>query len=145
MSFHLNSNEEEIFTPNIDSLAYKGIILNRHYSNGGYESLVTGKYKRKAGQTNENLLVEYFARGGYRTKQLAKMDYESFDPFKEDLLNSVASARAPFLLIADFGAKKLDGKIVFKFPAIIQFCHTYMEQWLLELFDFNCDLFHGMD
>ena len=115
VSFHLNSNEEEIFTPNIDSLAYKGIILNRHYSNGGLESLVTGKYRRKAVNTKENLFLDYFARDGYRTKNLTKMDFTSFDLFKEELLNSVVAGRAPFLLIANFGAKKLDGKIIFKF------------------------------
>lgn len=73
--------------------------------------MVTGKYKRKPTNSKENLLMEYFARDGYRTKELSKINFESFDLFKEELLNSVASGRSPFLLIADFGAKKLDGKI----------------------------------
>ena len=82
VSFHGNS---EIFTPNIDALAYSGVILNRYYVNPictpSRSALMTGKYPIHTGMQHtvlfgaeprglplsEKLLPEYLETLGYKT------------------------------------------------------------------------------
>ncbi|KAJ8680583.1 hypothetical protein QAD02_016370 [Eretmocerus hayati] len=87
VSFH---GADEIPTPNIDALAYSGVILNRHYTlpicTPSRSSLMTGRYAIRDGMQgwplgggeprgvplNITLLPEYLRRLGYSTHLVGK-------------------------------------------------------------------------
>ncbi|CRK98409.1 CLUMA_CG011767, isoform A [Clunio marinus] len=79
----------EIITPNIDALAYNGIIFDRFYTppvcTPSRASVMTGKYPHTIGMqnilsgneayglgTNEILMSDYFKRSGYSTHLIGK-------------------------------------------------------------------------
>ncbi|CAB0034749.1 unnamed protein product [Trichogramma brassicae] len=88
-SFH---GSDEIPTPNIDALAYHGVILDRHYVHPictpSRTALMTGRYASRAGMQGfpmsagelravplnnaTKLMPEYFQGLGYRTRLLGK-------------------------------------------------------------------------
>ncbi|KAL7303858.1 hypothetical protein TKK_0003980 [Trichogramma kaykai] len=88
-SFH---GSDEIPTPNIDALAYHGVILDRHYVHPictpSRTALMTGRYASRAGMQGfpmsagelravpldnaTKLMPEYFRGLGYRTRLLGK-------------------------------------------------------------------------
>ncbi|XP_070498356.1 uncharacterized protein [Chironomus tepperi] len=110
LGIHVNRVDNENSTPNIDRLAYAGIILNHFYSNGGSESLYSGCYKRSS-YGNPNLLSTYFERNGYNVNILTSKNYTNAGLFYNTIFNSISNNNEPFLLSVDFGYLGYDIKI----------------------------------
>lgn len=102
MGIHVNRVDNENSTPNIDRLAYAGIIMNHFYSNGGSESLYSGCYERSS-YGNPNLLSTYFERNGYHVNILSSKNYTRVGIFYNTIINSISNDNEPFLLSVDFG------------------------------------------
>lgn len=102
----MNQKDNENATPNIDSVAYSGIILNRFYANGGLSSLLTGANTRIGPQNTQNVFANIFERNGYKTNSINVANYRKVDDFQDTLLASITMKISPFLLIANFGNKR---------------------------------------
>ena len=102
----MNQKDNENATPNIDSVAYSGIILNRFYANGGLSSLLTGANTRVGPQNTQNILANIFERNRYKTNCINAANYYKVDDFQDTILASITTKASPFLLIANFGNKR---------------------------------------
>lgn len=102
LGIHVNRKDSENSTPNIDYLAYSGIILNRFYANGGRDSLLSGCYQRSQ-YGNSNLMTSYFERNGYSVNFIARNSYDKIESFESGVLDAIPSDSGPFLTVADFG------------------------------------------
>ncbi|KAL7041797.1 hypothetical protein ACKWTF_000895 [Chironomus riparius] len=110
LGIHVNQVDNENSTPNIDRLAYAGIILNHFYSSGGSESLYSGCYKRSS-YGNPNLMSTYFERNGYNVNFLSSKNYTSAGLFYNTIFESITNDNEPFLVSIDFGYLGYDIKI----------------------------------
>lgn len=111
LGVHVNRKDSENSTPNIDYLAYSGIVLNRFYGNGGLNSLLSGCHQRSQ-YGNNNLMTFYFERNGYSVNFIARNSYDKIDAFERGVLDAIKNDNEPFLTVADFGRLGEDGKCV---------------------------------
>lgn len=104
IGYHVYRRETENATPNIDALAYSGIILNRFYANGGYKSLITGQYDRP-NSSKFDLMKKYFARNSYKIDNKIMKTVDQIERYEKELLNDMTPLFSPFLLIAHFATE----------------------------------------
>lgn len=101
IGFH-GPNWSETATPNMDYLAFSGIILNRFYANGGLESLFSGCYRRSKCATI-NLMNIFFKRNGYNVNFLVRHEHDKIETFEKGVLEAISDQDKPFLAVVDFG------------------------------------------
>jgi hypothetical protein len=91
----------------LDTLAYNGIILNRFYANGGYKSIITGKYDRPS-VSNESLLIKIFSENGYKIVEKIFKTHEEIDMYEHKISMDMSPSAVPFLLILRFQSSLKD-------------------------------------
>ncbi|KAG5676606.1 hypothetical protein PVAND_006428 [Polypedilum vanderplanki] len=110
LGIHHNKRENENLTPNIDRLAYGGIILNHFYANGGIKSLNSGCYQRSS-YGNPNLMRTYFERNGYHVNSLSIKNYTNSEDFIRNIMTAISHDNQLFYISIDFGSLNNDMKL----------------------------------